>query len=162
MQQPELGRVLATLRKEKNLTQQQLVEKSHVSVRTIQRIEAGEILPRSSTVKILLEALGEDYTKFLTKTQNTVATKNETLNGNKDTMLIAVCAGAIYLVVEIILAALDLAWFVSDGDWGWWANTAYIALTVLMVLTYFFFIRGFIVLANLFENVLLKIGAYLL
>ncbi|MCB0494361.1 MAG: helix-turn-helix domain-containing protein, partial [Cyclobacteriaceae bacterium] len=67
MQQPELGIQLTALRKGKNLTQEELVEKSHVSVRTIQRIEAGEVLPRMSTVKILLEALGEDYESFLTK-----------------------------------------------------------------------------------------------
>ena len=46
MQQPELGRRLTALRKERTLTQEELVEKSHVSVRTIQRIEAGEVLPR--------------------------------------------------------------------------------------------------------------------
>ncbi|HEY3430664.1 MAG TPA: helix-turn-helix transcriptional regulator, partial [Cyclobacteriaceae bacterium] len=53
MQQPELGIRLTALRKEKNLTQEELVAKSNVSVRTIQRIEAGEVLPRMSTVKIL-------------------------------------------------------------------------------------------------------------
>lgn len=58
MQQPELGRQLTALRKEKSLTQEELAEKSHVSVRTIQRIEAGEVMPRTITVKILLEALG--------------------------------------------------------------------------------------------------------
>jgi predicted transcriptional regulator len=30
-------------------------------VRTIQRIEAGEVNPRSYTVKIILEVLGEDF-----------------------------------------------------------------------------------------------------
>ena len=163
MQQPELGRALITLRKEKNLTQEELVEKSHVSVRTIQRIEAGEVMPRISTVKILLNALGEDYESFSTKTQNTVATKNESPNDNrKTTMLIAVFAGAIYLVVEIILGALDVAWFVQDGDWAWWTNMIYIGLTIMMVLSYFLFIRGFLLLAKIFENGLLKIGGYLL
>jgi transcriptional regulator with XRE-family HTH domain len=163
MQQPELGRALTALRKEKNLTQEELVEKSHVSVRTIQRIEAGEVMPRVSTVKILWNALGENYDSFSTKTQNTVATKNETPNGNsKNTLLIAVFAGAIYLVVEIMLGALDIAWFLQEGDWQWWTNMAYIALTVMMVVTYFLFIRGFLVLAQVFENGLLKIGGYLL
>jgi predicted transcriptional regulator len=55
MQQREPGRRLTALRK--NLTQEELVEKSHVSLRTIQRIEAGEVLPRMSTVKILLGVL---------------------------------------------------------------------------------------------------------
>jgi transcriptional regulator with XRE-family HTH domain len=43
MQQPELGKRLTALRKKRNLTQEELVEKSHVSVRTIQRIESGEV-----------------------------------------------------------------------------------------------------------------------
>lgn len=75
MQQPELGRRLAALRKEKNLTQEELVDKSHVSVRTIQRIEAGEVLPRMSTVKILLEALGESYESFSTKSSQVMEHK---------------------------------------------------------------------------------------
>ena len=56
MQQPQLGRRLTALRKEGNFTQEELVEKSYVSVRTIQRIESGEVMPRLSTVKILLNA----------------------------------------------------------------------------------------------------------
>ena len=43
MQQPELGRRLTALRKERNLTQEELVEKSHVSVCTVQRIETGKV-----------------------------------------------------------------------------------------------------------------------
>ena len=78
MQQPELGRRLTTLRKEKNLTQEELVEKSHVSVRTIQRIEAGEVLPRMVTVRILLEALGESYESFSTNQNQVMETQKST------------------------------------------------------------------------------------
>src|SRR5690606_17862954 len=101
MQQPELGRRLTALRKAKNLTQEELVEKSHVSVRTIQRIEAGEVLPRTITVKILLEALGERYETFLTQQNQVMETsKNILPAANRNTLLIAVLAGAVYLISE--------------------------------------------------------------
>jgi len=163
MQQPELGKRLTALRKEKNLTQEELVEKSHVSVRTIQRIESGEVLPRMSTVKILLAALGHDYESFTTKPINIMETKTPILlNPNRTTLLTAVIAGAIYLVLEIILSVMDIAWLTSKGDWDSWINVIYISLTVIMVASYILFVRGFLILSVVFENSLLKIGSYLM
>src|SRR5688572_5600514 len=60
MKQPELGRKITELRKSKGWTQEELVEKCNVSVRTIQRIESGEVTPRSYTTKTILAALGYD------------------------------------------------------------------------------------------------------
>jgi transcriptional regulator with XRE-family HTH domain/ketosteroid isomerase-like protein len=57
IQQPELGKKIIDLRKAKGLTQEELVEKCNLSVRTLQRIEAGEVTPRPSTVKLIFEAL---------------------------------------------------------------------------------------------------------
>src|SRR5512133_3158708 len=56
MKQPELGRRITELRKGKGLTQEELVDKCNISVRTLQRIEAGEVTPRSYTVKTILLA----------------------------------------------------------------------------------------------------------
>jgi len=163
MLQPELGRQLTTLRKERNLTQQELVEKSHVSVRTIQRIEAGEVLPRISTVKILLAALGESYESFSTK-QNQVmeAQQNILPNANRNIVLVAALAGAVYLVAEIILGTMDIAWFTGERHWGFRMNTIYTVLTVVMVISFTLFARGFIALSRVFENTLLKVVAYML
>jgi transcriptional regulator with XRE-family HTH domain len=47
MKQPDLGKRIAELRKAKGLTQEELVQKCHLSVRTLQRIESGEVTPRS-------------------------------------------------------------------------------------------------------------------
>lgn len=163
MQQPELGSRLTALRKEKNLTQEELVEKSHVSVRTIQRIEAGEVLPRLSTVKILLTALGQNPDSFFNQPQQVMENRSNALPGpQKNTLLIAIVAGAMYLVAEIILGAMDLAWFTSQRNWEFWTNAIYIGLTALMITSYAFFARGFIALSNLFENTLLKIASYLM
>ncbi len=47
------------LRKEKGLTQAELAERTNLDIRTIQRIEAGEVEPRLPTLRALSEAL--DY-----------------------------------------------------------------------------------------------------
>lgn len=59
MNQPDLGKKIAELRKAKGLTQEELVERCNLSVRTLQRIESGEVTPRSYTIKIIFAAL--DY-----------------------------------------------------------------------------------------------------
>ncbi|HLO60511.1 MAG TPA: helix-turn-helix domain-containing protein [Bacteroidales bacterium] len=61
LQQPELGRKIADLRKAKGLTQEELVEKCNLSVRTLQRIESGEVTPRSYTIRLIFEALEMSY-----------------------------------------------------------------------------------------------------
>ena len=63
MKQPLLGKKITELRKQKGLTQEELVEKCNVTVRTIQRIESGETTPRIYTIKTILNALGLDYEK---------------------------------------------------------------------------------------------------
>jgi transcriptional regulator with XRE-family HTH domain len=62
MKQPELGRKIAELRKAKGYTQEELVEKCNLSVRTLQRIESGEVLPRTHTIRVIFAAL--DYKVF--------------------------------------------------------------------------------------------------
>lgn len=65
IQQPELGKKIADYRKSKGLTQEELVEKCNLSVRTLQRIEAGEVTPRTYTVKLILEVLELDFENSL-------------------------------------------------------------------------------------------------
>ncbi len=57
IQQPELGKKIVDLRKAKGLTQEELVEKCNINVRTLQRIESGEATPRTSTLRLIFEAL---------------------------------------------------------------------------------------------------------
>jgi DNA-binding XRE family transcriptional regulator len=61
MKQPELGKKILELRKQKGFTQEELVAQCNINVRTIQRIEAADVSPRSYTVKAILEVLGFDY-----------------------------------------------------------------------------------------------------
>ena len=58
-------RRFSDLRKAKGLTQEELVEKCNLSVRTLQRIEAGEVTPRPITVKLIFEALEVSFDKTM-------------------------------------------------------------------------------------------------
>lgn len=55
---------LKAIREQKNLTQEELSEKSKISVRTIQRIEAGTE-PKGHTLKTLAQTLGIDEVELL-------------------------------------------------------------------------------------------------
>ncbi len=59
MKQPELGKKIVDLRKAQGLTQEELVDRCNLSVRTLQRIESGEVIPRSHTIRVIFAAL--DY-----------------------------------------------------------------------------------------------------
>lgn len=60
MKQPELGRKIAELRKQLGYTQEDLALESGFNVRTIQRIENGDVEPRPKNLKILADILGFD------------------------------------------------------------------------------------------------------
>ena len=60
MKQPELGRRIAELRKAKGLTQEDLVSKCNLNVRTLQRIESGSVTPRSYTIREIAAALDHE------------------------------------------------------------------------------------------------------
>lgn len=70
MNQPDLGLKVTELRLQNNMTQEQLAERCEVSTRTIQRIEGGEVDPRSYTLHCLSEALGFDFGADQTSREN--------------------------------------------------------------------------------------------
>ncbi|MEM7552371.1 MAG: helix-turn-helix domain-containing protein [Bacteroidota bacterium] len=52
-------------REKLGFTQQELAEKANLSLRTIQRLEAGSSIPKGHTLKVLAEALKVDKSNFL-------------------------------------------------------------------------------------------------
>ncbi len=64
---------LKAYREKLNLTQEELTEQSGISVRTIQRIEAGTE-PKGQTLKILAKTLGIEEKELLTIEEEIVAT----------------------------------------------------------------------------------------
>jgi transcriptional regulator with XRE-family HTH domain len=59
-----IGSVIENARKERNLTQEELAELSQVNLRTIQRIENNENIPRESTLRLICKVLDIDMTSF--------------------------------------------------------------------------------------------------
>lgn len=62
-----LSQKIITARKNKALTQEELATMSNVTVRTIQRIESGETIPRSYTLKALASSLDIPFEELLSK-----------------------------------------------------------------------------------------------
>ncbi len=61
----ETGKLIKELRIKKGMTQEELAELTELSARTIQRIEKGEVDPRSYTLQMIAKALEVDYSLFV-------------------------------------------------------------------------------------------------
>ncbi|MEP5613310.1 MAG: helix-turn-helix transcriptional regulator [Cyclobacteriaceae bacterium] len=158
MKQPDLGHKIAELRKSKNLTQEELVDACNVSVRTIQRIESGEVTPRTSTVKILLAALGEDFQSF--KSEISGSQSGGSLASLESWLNAAWISGIVYFMLGFLDAALEYGRFES-GDVDTY-TMFYISTKVLYLSSYILFMLGLIRLSGYFGNYLLRVSAYLM
>ena len=65
MRKHNFGNRLIQARQAKGWTQMDLAEQSHISLRTIQRIESGQVNPRTYTIKQLSEIIGLDFFEML-------------------------------------------------------------------------------------------------
>ncbi|GAB4239975.1 MAG: hypothetical protein Tsb0034_16210 [Ekhidna sp.] len=158
MKQPHLGRKIAELRHIKNMTQEELVEACNVSVRTLQRIESGEVTPRYSTIKIILAALGEEMdviSTFSTPDKNT-----HQLIALENWLQIGWISGIIYFVLGFLDAALEYERFENFNEVD--SLIFFISTKISYFIFYTLFIIGLIKLSDYFSNYLLKIIGYLL
>lgn len=57
----KIGTLIKELRLKKGITQEELAYRTEISVRTIQRIEKGEVDPRAYTLKAIASALDVDF-----------------------------------------------------------------------------------------------------
>jgi transcriptional regulator with XRE-family HTH domain len=174
MKQPELGKKITELRKAKGLTQEELVEKCNINVRTIQRIESGDVTPRSYTVRTILAALEYDI--------NTIAQEepgmgrriadrvNRFLLFNdenrqpedfyKPDLRTAMLAGLIYFVVGFPEAAAEH--FRYESDEIIFGKPVYTIIKLVVLLSFMIMQRGFIILGIIHKNYLLRVASYLL
>ena len=65
MNQEQIGKFIASLRKEKNITQEQLAEKLKVSVKSVSRWENGKTMPDLSMLPILADGLNASVSEIL-------------------------------------------------------------------------------------------------
>ena len=171
MRQPELGKKILELRKAKGLTQEELVDKCNISVRTLQRIETGEVTPRVFTIRTILAALDYDL--------GTIAENEDTgarmpVNALRKYLLLesdstdfltsqltaAWISGILYFMLGLFEGAVDIARLQEDrlvlGE------AYYVVLKVAVLITYVLFYRGFVALGGLFSNYLLRIASFVL
>ena len=71
-----IGRIISDTRKLKGLTQEELSELSNVNLRTIQRVENNENVPRSKTLILLCDVLQLNYVELLNRSENVSKGKN--------------------------------------------------------------------------------------
>lgn len=150
MKQPELGKKISELRKAKGLTQEELVEKCNLNVRTIQRIEAGEVTPRSYTIKALFEALDYKWEElkfgFLEENQKVPSY-----------LYLAFAAGLVYFFLAIFEIGMEYEW-IEEGRQSDAASL--IGVKIGTFITYSIFIMGWIKLETFIPNKLLKISLW--
>ncbi|MEQ9166689.1 MAG: helix-turn-helix transcriptional regulator [Fulvivirga sp.] len=168
MKQPHLGKRIADLRQQKNLTQEDLVEKCNINVRTIQRIEAGEVTPRPSTLKIIIEALDENFDELFHTEEPTSWWKSLLVVGEdmsskhiKQVIQTAWIAGLIYFALGLVEAAADYL-FLEEAFLSTSEQLFYIVTKTGVLVAYFFFMRGFVAVGKAYDNYVLKIGSYLM
>ena len=114
MKQPDLGKKILELRKQKGLTQEELVEICNINVRTIQRIEAGDVTPRSFTVKTILEALEIDAGTFFEESIHE-ENKIQLSASDKSVLRVSWISGIFVSITSVIGMIIEFI-LISDGD----------------------------------------------
>jgi transcriptional regulator with XRE-family HTH domain len=170
MQQPAIGQRILALRQEKGLTQEELVAQCNISVRTIQRIEAGEVMPRTYTVKTILSVLGEDFEGF-SETQVESGLKKAfflKIDDSKQAdfltkhLKIAWVAGIIYLVLGFAEIPAEVYHLFMYEPGSFYPDYIYIPLKLTILASIILFLRGFILSGNILNNYLLKIVVFIM
>lgn len=169
MKQPDLGKKLTELRKAKGLTQEELVEKCNINVRTIQRIEAGEVTPRSFTVKAILAAMDYTFSDIIVEepTSNTSATQPNGFTSdphdNHTTIKYLTAAwmfGIVYFVTGFFEGAAE--YFRFEENEMIFSIPVYVSIKLVCIISFVFFQRGFFALGDFYNNYLLKITSIVL
>jgi transcriptional regulator with XRE-family HTH domain len=178
MKQPDLGKKIASIRKEKGLTQEELVERCNINVRTIQRIESGEVAPRPITLRLILEALDYDIEMLNEELRSTASSSSFlSIKSIQDFFLInfdpskdlslsarqlkyAWIAGLACFLIGFPESGMDYAQYTHSYDAH--LNPIYTIVKLISFITMVLLMRGFIILGDYHKNYLMKISSYLL
>lgn len=177
MKQPLLGKKITELRKQKGLTQEELVERCNVTVRTIQRIESGETTPRIYTIKTILNALGLDYEKVFEREYN--EGKFDKIlrffpSNLKEVLNVSFIAGMVYFVLGFVEMGyyttsffdLDSQTNLSDlpiKNYGSYSdNGIYIFIKIISIISFSLLMRGFVLVGSYYKNYLVELMAFVM
>ena len=177
MKQPLLGKKISELRKQKGLTQEDLVEKCNITVRTIQRIESGETTPRIYTIKTILNALGLDYEKVFER-QYDEGKFDKILrvfpSNLKEVLNVSFIAGIVYFVLGFVETGYYATSFFdldSQANWSdlpinnytsYSDNGIYIFIKIISIISFSLLMRGFVLVGTYYKNYLVELMAFLM
>lgn len=160
MKQPELGKKISDLRKEKGLTQEELVDLCNINVRTIQRIESGEVTPRSYTLKTILKALNYDLEEIHLEERERISYSKSDFN----IINIAFWIGILFVIVDSFNIFLNIALDFSIDVLGGIINFKglYFITQIASFVLAIAFYSGFYTSGKIFKSTLLKATAILM
>ncbi len=168
MKQPELGRKIVELRQQKGLTQEELVAQCNISVRTIQRIEAGDVSPRIYTIKTILSALDRDLDDlqqssfFETKVKEVMLLE---IDSSKDISFlfkqlhIGWIAGILSMIC-FVFQLIEDSYYITEGDY-YFGGMFYITLGIISIVLFALHMRAFVLIGELFKSYFLKVVSIL-
>ena len=147
MNQPELGRKINEIRNRNGITQKDLSEKCNIDIRTIQRIESGEVFPRASTLKLISKILVLDYHELIENEQEVQSEPGSF----RILLLITLVAGVMHLVNWFFYAPLfprNLTFY----SYNW-------VFSIIDVISTVFFYYGFFLIAKYYESKILRFAS---
>lgn len=145
-----LATKIARLRNQRGMTQKELAELCNVDIRTIQRIEAGEVAPRKHTLKQIANVLESEFNDLLNDlTEDPI---NVEKSFGKE-IKFAVIAGVIY--------SLNCLAVVYDLITHSLSEPAHVTTTLIHIVSSIFFLRGFHFLGKQHNNEVMKVSCLL-
>lgn len=97
----KIGNYIKEKRLQKGMTQEELALKSDITVRTVQRIESGDVDPRSYTLQAIASALEMDYNELIHVDQSPITEK---LSSNESFWLAMLhLSGLLMLVIPTVI-----------------------------------------------------------
>lgn len=161
MQQPELGYKIQNWRKAKGLTQEELVEKCNLNVRTLQRIEAGEVLPRSYTIKSILEVLNVDFSELNLKEEQ--QNQFSDLLGDKRLYFKwGAIIGIIYLCLSFVEGFMEIGFYNTSRHGLSSDSASYVFIKIAVIVTFIIFYYPLYLIGKTLKDNLLKISSLFL
>ena len=127
------GRKLAESRNRAGWTQEELAERCNLHVRTVQRIEAGDVRPRAYTVRLLETALGESLAAGITHDQASDEYERfRTEYRRRRRLRIGIMVTALTLMIGVTLIAF-LSWELFGMSKRTWAPFFYLVMFGLLI-----------------------------
>ncbi|RXG24209.1 Helix-turn-helix [Leeuwenhoekiella marinoflava DSM 3653] len=165
MKQPQLGLKILELRQQKGFTQEELVEHCNISVRTIQRIEAGEVTPRIYTIKTILAALDRDlddlqetyFEKKIKKAFLIEIDENKNVSFLFKQLNLGWIAGILSMILLVFQLIEETTYLTTDSYY--FGEIPYVIITILAAIAFALHMRAFVLIGELFKSHFLKTSA---